>query len=111
MKAKEYAQRILDAAKKPQDEFDKVLYSVVQDLFSEIVELTKSRHCGTDSAYISVFDEIDNKYQVICRIVNSNLGVKLMYPTGFRELAFITADKAGLWQMRMVWHPKKISGE
>ena len=111
MKAKEYAQRIIDAARKPNDEFNKVLYSVTQDLFGEIVELVQLRHCATDAAYISIFDEIDDKYQAICRIVNTKLGVALLYRTGFRELAFKIADKAGMWQMRVVWHPKKISGE
>jgi hypothetical protein len=110
MKAKEYAHRIIRSIELPQSEFDKVLYSVAMDLFGELTSLVESRHCACDSAYIAVFDEIDNKWITISRIVNEQLNNEVIKPTGFRELAFKIADKAGMWQMRMVWKPKKIGG-
>jgi hypothetical protein len=109
MKAKEYAQRIIDNEKASQSEFDKILYSVAMDLFAELVALVKSRHCACDSAYIAVFDEIDNKWITIARITNEYFKEIIIKPTGFRELAFSIADKAGMWQMRMVWKPKRIN--
>jgi len=109
MKAKEYAQRITHSIQLPGTEFDKVIYSVIQDLFGEIVTLVKIRHCGCDSAYTAVFDEIDNKWITICRIVNEQCNNTIIRPIGFRELAFHIADKAGMWQMRMAWKPKRIS--
>jgi hypothetical protein len=108
MKSKDYADRILKNISLPSTEFNKVLYSVVQDLFGEVITLVKSRHCACDSAYIAVFDEIDNKWITISRIVNERCNYAIIKPDGFRELAFHHADKAGMWQMRMVWKPKKI---
>jgi hypothetical protein len=108
MKAKEYANKIIDV---PSEELDKMLYSIAMDLFAELTALVKSRHCACDSAYTAVFDEIDNKWITIARIVNEHYKSKIMKLTGFRNLAFSVADKAGMPQMRMVWKPKKISEE
>jgi hypothetical protein len=109
MKAKEYAYRIIHSIQLPSTEFDKVIYSVVQDLFAEVLAITKARKCACDSAYCAVFDEIDNKWITICRIVNEQCNSEILKKIGFRELTFKIADKAGMWQIRMVWKPKKIN--
>lgn len=109
MKAKEYADKIIHSVKLPSSEFDKVIYSVTMGLFGEVTTLVKDRHCACDAAYIAVFDEIDNKWITICRIVNEQCNCEILKKIGFREMAFQIADKAGMWQMRMVWKPKRIS--
>ncbi len=109
MKAKEYANKIIEYMPFPHAELDKAMYNVIMDLFAEMVALVKSRHCACDSAFCAVFDEIDNKWIAICNIVNEKLGGLYMKKTGFREVAFSVADKKGMWQLRVVWKPRKIS--
>jgi len=109
MKAKEYADKILHNLYLPSTEFDEIIYRVVMDLFGEVITLVKARNCACDSAYIAVFDELDDKWIAICRIVNEQCHQEVLKKTGFRELAFHFADKAGMWQMRVAWKPKRIS--
>ena len=79
MKAKEYAQRIID------DKYSQeVIFQVTKDLHAEISELVKSRHCQTESAFNSVFKEIDRKYRAICTIVNKDSNI--LIPNGFQLL-------------------------
>ena len=77
MKAKEYAQRIID------DNYSiEVIFQVIKDLHAEISELATSRHCQTESAFNSVFKEIDRKYRAICIIVNKDSNI--MVANGFQ---------------------------
>lgn len=77
MKAKEYAQRIID------DNYSiEVIFQVIKDLHAEIYELVTSRHCQTESAVNSVFKEIDQKYRAICTIVNKDSNI--MVTNGFQ---------------------------
>lgn len=79
MKAKEYAQRIID------DNYSSdVVFQVVKDLHAEISEIIKMRHCQTESAFNSVFKEIDQKYRAICVIINKDSNI--LNPNGFQLL-------------------------
>ena len=78
MKAKEYAQRIID------DNYSiEVIFQVIEDLHAEISELATSRHCQTESAFNSVFKEMDQKYRAICTIVNKDQ--QIMKVDGYKE--------------------------
>jgi len=110
MKAKVYAERILKNLKLPGAEFDKIVVSVIQDLCGEVIAITKSRHCACDAAYTAVFDEVDDRWITICRIVNDTCNMKLLKPTGFREIVFNQADKAGFgWEVKGIWKPRRIA--
>ncbi len=111
MKAKEYAQRIITAIDKPgkPEEISHEVICVVQDLLAEANQLIKSRHCQTDAACAAVLDELDDRWQVICRLVDEHCGDRVLVKTGFRELLFETANKFEHYQLAAVWKPKRIS--
>ena len=67
MKAKEYAQRIIDDNYSVQS-----ISKVVFDMHKEIGVIATARNCQSASALNSVFEEMDQKYRAICRIVNKD---------------------------------------
>lgn len=67
MKAKEYAQRIID------DNYSvESISKVVLDMHKEIGVIAAARNCQSASALNSVFEEMDQKYRAICRIINKD---------------------------------------
>lgn len=110
MKAKEYALRIIKVASSPEKEFNETLLQVSADLIDEIESLLISRHCKCNAAFTAVLDEMDDKYQSIVRIVNSELGVDLLFKDGFREMLLSYMDRIGMSEIRHIWRPKKIGG-
>ena len=68
MKAKEYAQIIID----DNHSIDSIT-TVTKMLVDEIKTIAQARHCQTESALNSVFKEIDQKYRAMCRLVNKDV--------------------------------------
>lgn len=85
MKAKEYAQQILDSKFSEQAACD-----MVRDLMGEIQTLIKTRGCQTDSSINSVLREVDQKYKAICRIVNKTEGSFLLKEDGMKQMLLLT---------------------
>ena len=111
VKAKEYAQRITDTIDRSSksDEIRDEVIKVVQDLLTEANQLVKSRHCQTDAACAAVLDEIDDRWQVICRLVDAHCKDHVLKRTGFRDLLLNAADDMGHYQLAAAWKPKRIA--
>lgn len=67
MKAKEYAQRIID------DNYStESISKVVFDMLKEIGVIAAARNCQSASALNSVFEEMDQRYRAMCKIINAD---------------------------------------
>ena len=67
MKAKEYAQRIIDDNYSTQS-----ISKVVFDMHKEIGVIATARNCQSASALNSVFEEMDQRYRAMCKIINAD---------------------------------------
>lgn len=71
MKAKVHAKFLLVALdKKDEEEFNKSVDSVINRFISEYCELLKSRNIRTHEAAYAVLQEINDKWNAVCRQVN-----------------------------------------
>lgn len=83
MKAKEYAQVLIDAKYSPD-----AIFQFSKDLAKEISTIMKLRNCQSASAINSVFLEIDQKYRAVRRIVNKHENANVIKEDGFKELMY-----------------------
>jgi len=77
MKAKEYAQNIID-----NNFSNESISQTITRLVREISTICEQRKCRTPEAISSVFKEVDDKYKAMCRIVNKNR--PMLIESGFR---------------------------
>lgn len=80
MKAKEYAQRIIDA--KSNDEADKAVVETMRGLFSEFTAMAKARNAKFVPAVADIIGDFDRKWRNIYDIVD-----KANPPHGIRPKA------------------------
>lgn len=118
MKAKEYAQRIIDLVtfnNSPgsiETEIIKVSMEILIDLVHETEELCKIRHCKYDSAFIAVFDEINTKWIKICEIVDDycskfvSTEIHVLNKEYFSEVLIEVFEEKGIL-IRNYWKPKR----
>lgn len=81
MKAKEYADRIIEARYSM-----KSVISVADDIAREAETLCRARRCGSQSAFDTVVREQYDKWNAICRIVNDHAGADALRQDGLEVL-------------------------
>ena len=119
MKAKEYAQRIIDVTtynKSPEAIEAGIVRTstdVLIDLVQEAEGLIKTRHPKCNAAYVAIFDELNNKWLKICEIVDkyfqdfTNSEIHILKKDYFSETLLETFEKHGYPYMRMMWKPRR----
>lgn len=68
MKAKEYVTEFRNHIKAGQDK-QEATGRIVMGLMREVIEIGEARHCQTDDSFLSVWDEIENKWHRICEML------------------------------------------
>jgi len=66
-KAKDYAREYIEAEEK-----DTVLTEIWMSMFTESKELMKARHAKSDRAMVSIFRELNNKWNSMVRLVEED---------------------------------------
>lgn len=85
MKAKEFAQQYIDS-----DDKDKEIAKIARQFLDDYIEMGKVRNARSDSAFISLLNEFNNKWQTFSMIVNKKLPVTTpIRSDGFRNLIYL----------------------
>ncbi len=71
MKAKEYFKKYKDI--KTEKRRDYALVKCFMDMFNEVKEIQKNRNAKSNSAMISIFNEINQKGNAFIKMVNSEI--------------------------------------
>lgn len=85
MKAKEYAETFLSAPRSTDDELNKALKQVLQDMMQEAVDICKMRNSKSDSCLLAALKEQGDKWRAFSSIVNKRVGVEVIKPNGFKD--------------------------
>ena len=85
MKAKEFAQQYIDS-----DDKDKEIVKIARQFLDDYIEMGKVRNARSDSAFISLLNEFNNKWQTFSMIVNKKLPITTpIRSDGFRNLIYL----------------------
>lgn len=88
MKAKDYVDKFyskIEAAYTSKNCDDQLLLEIVVAFTDEAAEIMKSRGVKTLEAQLSIFKELNQKYNKFCRLINTKLGGEFLKENGLRS--------------------------
>lgn len=93
MKAKDYFNKYKNGlASENKDAYVLTFREMYQEMFKECVDTIKARHIKRNDAVVSVFKEMNEKYNALCRLLKKEYGVSVIKENGFASLACGTCD-------------------
>ena len=98
MKAKGYNKKFTELLKT--ETVEKSIYEIFKNMFLEISEIRKNRNAKTDSAIISIFNEMNTKGNAFVRSANKEHGVMLVNDA-FKKFV-VVSDKS--FANTIGWH-------
>lgn len=93
MKAKEYFNKYKNGlASDVKDTFLLTFLEMYQEMFKECVDIMETRQVKGNDAVVSVFKEMNEKYNAICRLLAKEYGNSQIKENGFAVLACDTCE-------------------
>lgn len=93
MKAKEYFDKYkCGLASNDKDTYVLAFREMYQKMFKECVNTIEARHIKRNDAVVSVFKEMNERYNALCRLLAKEYGKSPIKENGFASLACGTCD-------------------
>lgn len=93
MKAKEYFNKYKNGlASEDKDTYVLTFREMYQEMFKECVDTMESRQVKQNNAVVSVFKEMNDRYNAICRLLAKEYGNSPIKENGFAVLACDTCE-------------------
>jgi hypothetical protein len=93
MKAKDYFDRYKNGlASKDKDTYVLTFREMYREMFQECVDTMHIRHIERNDAVVSVFKEMNERYNALCRLLAKEYGNSPIKANGFAYLACDTCD-------------------
>lgn len=93
MKAKDYFNKYKNGlASEDKDSYVLTFREMYQEMFKECVDTMDARQIKQDDAVVSVFKEMNQKYNALCRLLAKEYGNSPIKENGFAVLACDTCD-------------------
>ena len=93
MKAKDYFNKYKNGlASKDQDTFVLTFREMYQEMFKECVDTIHARQIERNDAVVSVFKEMNERYNALCRLLAKEYGYSPIKENGFAFLACDTCE-------------------
>lgn len=89
MKAKEYADKLLNEKVETEEEISHRVYLIAKEFMQEVFDLCKARNSTSDSCLISVIKEQIDKWAAFARIVNKRASFEVIKEDGFRSFVIL----------------------
>lgn len=93
MKAKDYFDKYKNGlASDDKDTYVLTFREMYQEMFGECVDTMKTRQIKRDDAVVSVFKEMNEKYNALCRLLAKEYGKSPIKENGFASLTCISCE-------------------
>ena len=93
MKAKDYFNKYKNGlASEDKDAYVLTFQEMYQEMFKECVDTMSARHIKRNDAVVSVFKEMNERYNALCHLLAKEYGMSPIKKNGFAVLACGTCD-------------------
>lgn len=93
MKAKDYFNKYKDGlSSKNWDTYVLTFREMYQEMFKECVDIIHTRRIEKNDAVVSVFKEMNERYNALCRLLAKEYGNSPIKENGFASIACDTCD-------------------